>query len=82
MDYGFFVTFVPHAPLIPFFFTDRPNNIYSSARIMNSSSVYSVLSMLQFDAIQHEMPAASSSKGRKSIDSHVTSAEAQWINSI
>lgn len=77
-----FVTFVPQAPPIPLFSPHRPNNIYSSARIMNSSLVYSVQFMLQFDAVQHEMPAAASSKGRKSIHSHVTPTEAQWINSV
>ena len=39
-------------------------------------------SILQFDAVQLEMPAASSSKGLKSIPSYVTSTKVQWINSV
>jgi hypothetical protein len=66
----------------PIVSTDRPNNSYSSAWIMNSSLVYSVPSVLQFDAIQHEMPAACWSKIRKFIHSHITSTEAQWVNSV
>ena len=45
---------------------------------MNPSLVYSLLSMLPFDAVQYEMPTASSSKQQKPIDSHVTSTELQW----
>jgi len=49
---------------------------------MNSSLVYSLLSMLPFDAIQYSMQAASSNKGQKPIHSLVTSSEAQWMNLV
>jgi len=49
---------------------------------MNTLLVYSVLSMLPFDAVQFEMLIASSSKEWKHIRSHVTSTEAQWKNLV
>jgi hypothetical protein len=49
---------------------------------MNSSLVYSVLSTLQFGAVQYEMPAAPSSKERKSDQALVTSTEVQRKNLV
>jgi hypothetical protein len=50
--------------------------------LQNSSLVYSLQSVLAFDALQYKMLATSSSKGRQNIRSHVTSTEAQWINLV
>jgi len=49
---------------------------------MNFSLVYSVLSILPFDAVKYEMLSALSNKRRKPILSHATSIELQWINLV